>query len=35
MLAPAEVTIDQDQIAAMQNDLDQAGKMDLPDDDDF
>merc|ERR1712127_1153302 len=35
ILAPTEVTIDQDQIAAMQNDLDQAGKMDLPDDDDF
>lgn len=35
MLAPAEVDIDQQQIADMQKDLDEANKMALPDEDDF
>jgi len=35
VLAPGEVEIDQNQIAQMQNELDAAANMEIPDDDDF
>jgi hypothetical protein len=35
VLAPGEVTIDQAQIQEMQQELEAAAQMELPDDDDF